>query len=87
MAYSTYFGDKSLVEKYVNGTEMSFHAVVGKNNKAMLFDLPRIKYDSGRPVVPGGNQDVFAEMNGVALAETTGNNHMFLVHRFAEYGI
>lgn len=55
----TYFDNKEILDQILANTETSLDInVVDSNGRAMLFDMPRIKFAGGAPDVPGKNQDV-----------------------------
>jgi len=55
----TYFDNKAILDQILANTETSLDiSVVDSNGRAMLFDMPRIKFAGGAPDVPGKNQDV-----------------------------
>lgn len=55
---TTYFGDLTVADKVINNTESSIDAVFeDKDGRALFFDIPRVKYSSGSPNVPGQDQD------------------------------
>ena len=55
----TYFDNKEILDLILANTETSLDiSVVDANGRAMLFDMPRIKFSGGAPDVPGKNQDV-----------------------------
>ena len=55
----TYFDNKDILDLILANTETSLDiSVVDSNGRAMLFDMPRIKFSGGAPDVPGKNQDV-----------------------------
>lgn len=69
---NTYFGNSNLFDKFLGGTETSlmFRISDGSGN-VYVFDLPRIKFDSGDVSAGGQDQDVFAELNYRALRDQT----------------
>jgi len=72
---STYFGDKTLVEKVLNNTKTDLHIALenGTDLKAIIMDLPRVKYTQGAPAVPGKNNDVTLPLEfGAQKHETLG---------------
>lgn len=65
---STYFGDKSMVEKVIKNTESSLLAVFRDfQGQVVLWDMPRLKYTSGSPGVPGKNTSTTAELGYQAI--------------------
>lgn len=83
-AMRTYFGSKALYDKYVAGTETSINVRVTKDSQAVIFTLPRIKFDSGKIVAAGANQDVLADMTYVAIRDSTTSCHA-QIDRVEEY--
>lgn len=61
---TTYFGDKSILDKILNNTKTSFDVRLGypattsANKETILFDLPALKFADGSPTIPGKNSDV-----------------------------
>lgn len=69
---TTYFGDKTLVEKVINNTETSYDIrFKDAADNILLLDLPRVKYTEGSPSVPGKNDDVTANLAFQAILEPT----------------
>ncbi len=71
---NTYFGNKSLVDKVIANTASSYDIVVGRadgEKPALLIDLPRMKFASGSPQVPGKNQDVMVDLQFTAFRHPT----------------
>ena len=71
---TAYFDDKSLAVDVVNNTESSFDIRFRDSvGRTQLFDVPRLKFSSGAPEVPGKNEDVTIplEYQGI-LDETLG---------------
>ncbi len=65
---NTYFDDDTLLNLLLNNTETSYDfAVKALDGRTMLFDLPRIKFTSGAPDVPGKNQDTVINLGFQAL--------------------
>lgn len=55
----TYFENETLLAKVQNNTESSIDAAWRDDeSQVLLFDVPRLKYESGAPDVPGRNEDV-----------------------------
>lgn len=56
---NAYFDDLTLLNQVLNGTETSVDFVLrSKDGRALLVDIPRIKFSTGAPNVAGKNQDV-----------------------------
>jgi hypothetical protein len=71
---STYFGDKTVLDKIINNTLTSFDIRLGRtdsNNETLVFDFPSIKLASGSPSVSGKNADVMLQANFQALRDST----------------
>lgn len=81
---STYFGDKSLYEKYTNGTETTLNAVVTRSTKAYVLTFPRIKFEDGDKPASARNQDVMVDLPFRALRDTT-TSTAFQIDRFEEW--
>ncbi|RTL04572.1 hypothetical protein EKK58_10250, partial [Candidatus Dependentiae bacterium] len=66
----TYFGDSSLMDKFIAGSKTSIDFTVkDAAGNAYLIDLPEVKFDSANVVAQGQDQDVFAEMNYRAIRD------------------
>lgn len=81
---NTYFDDKTIAEQVINNTETSVNVVVTRNNQAYAFNLPRLKYSSGAPTVPGKNQDVTVNAEYQAILDPT-FGYTIQIQRFEEY--
>ena len=71
---NTYFGDTTLYTLLLNNTATSFDFRVGRadgNQETLLFDMPRVKFASGAPSVPGKNQNVMLPLAFQALRDPT----------------
>lgn len=80
---STYFDDASRLQQILDGTETSFDVSVKSNDgRSLLFDLPRLKFTSGIPEVPGKNADVVINPGYQALLDET-LGYTLHVQRFA----
>lgn len=80
---NAYFENKGYLEDVINNTERSLDIrMQDTNGKVMLFDLPRIKYSEGAPTVPGGNADVFINLNFQALLERDNDLYTLQIQRF-----
>ena len=56
---TAYFDNLDLLNAVLNGTDTSFDVGVRDNTgRALIYDVPRIKFSGGAPDVPGKNQDV-----------------------------
>ncbi|MGC2853955.1 phage tail tube protein [Novispirillum sp. DQ9] len=73
---NTYFGDKSLYEKLINGTVASQSARVSKNSQAFLVTIPRVTYTDGSPNAGGKNQDVELPLQWSASIDSATNCHV-----------
>jgi len=66
-SYSGYFGDLTLMNKFLAGTLTSISAAILKNNQAVVFDVPAATYNGGAtPQVSGENTDVMQELQFMA---------------------
>lgn len=81
---STYFGDTTLYQKYVNNTATSLNFRVNKSSKAMIFTFPNVKFSDGTATAGGSDQDVQAVLPFTAILDTTTNTN-FQIDRFEEY--
>lgn len=69
---TTHFDDRTILQALLAQTETSLdYAVVDADGRAMVFDLPRIKYTSGSPDVPGKNADVTLAAGIQAIRDAT----------------
>lgn len=81
---STYFGDKTLLDKVLNNTLTSFDFRLGRtdtNNETLLFDFPSVKFSSGAPTVSGPNADVMLDLGYQAIMDAT-LQYTMLIERF-----
>ena len=83
-AMSTYFSDETVLDKFYAGSEASVHFIVqDAAGNAYAVEMPRIKYEGGNVVAGGQDQDVFADFNYRALAETAlGQGYTIQICRF-----
>lgn len=66
----TYFGDSSLMDKFIAGSKTSLDfRVQDSAGNSYIIDLPEVKFDSANVVAQGQDQDVFAEMNYRAIRD------------------
>jgi hypothetical protein len=71
---NTYFGDLTYYNLLLANSASSFDFRVGRadgNKEAYLFDMPRMKFSSGAPTVPGKNQNVMLPLAFQALRDPT----------------
>lgn len=71
---STYFGDKTMLDKIIGNTLTSYDIRIGRtdtNNETLVFDFPSIKLASGSPAVQGKNQDVMINAGFQAIMHAT----------------
>ena len=68
---NTYFGDLTLYNKLLNNIATSYDLRVGRDNKYVIIDLPRIKFSSGSPEVPGPDTDVPLNLGFQAMRDPT----------------
>lgn len=67
---STYFDDASIAQDVIDNTETSFNMIFQDDvDHALVIDLPRIKFSSGSPEVPGKNQDVTIPLEYQAIRD------------------
>lgn len=70
---NTYFDSKQILELIVRNTDAEYTTSVSSNDgRGYLIDLPRIKFGSGAPDVPGGDQDAVLNPNYTALLSSFG---------------
>ena len=69
---STYFDDLSLYLDLINGADTSLDfGMRSLDGRALIVDMPRIKYNGGAPQVPGKNQQVTLPLGYDALLDPT----------------
>jgi len=71
---TTYFGDKTGLDKLIANTLTSFDCRIGGadvNSPCYVLDLPSIKLSSGSPGVSGKNADVMLPFGYQAIADAT----------------
>jgi len=71
---NTYFGDSTFYTLLLNNTATSYDFRVGRpdgNKETYVFDMPRVKFTSGAPAVPGKNQNVMLPLGFQALRDPT----------------
>jgi len=67
---STYFDDISIAQDVISNSETSFNLIFQDDvDQVAVFDLPRIKFSSGSPEVPGKNQDVTIPLEYQAIRD------------------
>lgn len=89
---SMYYGSSAVLTKLRNSTATSLNtittmpapAVGSVNRQAIVFDLPRIKFQAGNPSVPGVDSDRMFEPTFRALREPT-LGYAIHLQRFEEY--
>lgn len=81
----TYFGDNTLYDKYVNGTATSFNTRIVQDNKAVVFTIPRCKFEDADAASGGRNQDVMCTLQYRALRDNDLTLTSFQMDRFSEY--
>lgn len=72
---TTYFGDETLLAKLRNGTASGATIALrdAANNCAEVWDIPRLKYTSGFPEVPGIDTDLTTALGFQALRDIANN--------------
>lgn len=66
----TYFGSNATLQKFYDGTVTSLNARVGKNNQAVIFQIPRATLrGGGNPSVSGKNTDVMTMFDFTGSAD------------------
>jgi len=79
---NTYFDDKTMVEKVINNTESAYNIVLADGaNHSMLVDIPRLKFSSGFPEVPGKNEDTTVNLGFQGIKHAT-LGYSMLMQRF-----
>lgn len=69
---STYFDDLSLYQDLIAGAETSIDlGLRSLDGRALLIDMPRVKFNGGAPQVPGKNQQVTLPLGYDALLDPT----------------
>lgn len=71
---NAYFFDKSLYNKYINGTEtaISFRTIDAFGH-GYAFTMPRVKFETDKVNVSGSNTDIMENMTFKALYDSTTN--------------
>lgn len=64
---TAYFDDADLYNEYVSGAAGALSFTISDGSNTYTFTFPKIKYVTGRVVVAGNNQDIYAEMTWQAL--------------------
>ena len=65
---NTYFDNKDILDALLANTDTSYDiAMRNPDGRALLFDMPRIKFASGAPQVQGKNQDAVLPLGYQAL--------------------
>ena len=77
----TYYGSTLLYTKFLDGTPTSLNAVVERNNRAFIVDVPKATYRSGGPPVTGKNTDVMLSLDWQASLESTYFNCSVIFNR------
>lgn len=77
----TYFGSSALYQKYLDGAETSLSVRVEAAGRALVLQLPRVKFESGRVNAAGANQDMMAELTWRAIRDPL-TDAMILIDRF-----
>jgi hypothetical protein len=80
---TTYFDDKSKVEKVISQVETSL-AIGFKDtvNRGYVVDMPRVKLTEGGPSIPGRNDDVIAQLAYTALRGNAPTQYTAKICRF-----
>lgn len=79
-----YFGDETLLDKYLANTATTINVRVAKNSQAQIYTLPNVKLSSANTNASARNQDVVQEIGFTALKDTT-TGTSFQIDRFEEY--
>lgn len=68
---NSYYKTLAIYNKVLNATETSLNWRVDKDSKALVFDVPRAKFEGGNPNASGRNQDVMLEATYRGLLHST----------------
>ncbi len=82
---TTYFGDETLLAKLRNGTASGCTIAFrdAANLTGEIWDIPRLKYTSGFPEVPGIDADLMTPLGFQALRDlANGRDYTVLLSRF-----
>lgn len=82
---TTYFGDSTMLQKLkdnvASGTTIAFRD--SANAKGEIWDIPRLKYNSGFPEVPGIDTDLMTPLGFQALRDVVnGRDYTVMLSRF-----
>lgn len=80
----TYFGDRTLYDKYVAGTPTNLNARTQIDSQAIILTMPNVKFESGSIVAQGANQDVMMDIGYRAILDPVTNCEIQF-DRFEEY--
>lgn len=80
--FNVYFADRTIFEKYVNGTETSLSFLVSDGVRAYAFTIHKMKFTNGTINAGGINQDIIANLEFTALRDPT-TDSMIQIDRFA----
>ena len=83
---TTYFGDASFYNKYLNKTSTSFSVRNVKDSQAVITTIPKAEFNDAEVLVGGGNQDVVVNMTGIGLAsDNTSSAYNIQMDFLSEY--
>lgn len=68
---NTYFGSSSLLSKIRNNTSTSLDFVIKKDNQALVFDMPKVKYATESHSIEGVDTDMMLDLSFQALVHGT----------------
>ncbi|CAA2142747.1 phage tail tube protein [Hyphomicrobium sp. ghe19] len=74
----TYFGDKALAEKLLDGTVGNINLRSQKDGQAVIVSLPRVTFTEGSPSAGAKNQDVMLPLNYQASMDSLTNAHVLI---------
>jgi len=78
-----YFDSISYLLDVINNTERSLDMrVQNTNGKAIVFDLPRLKYSTGGAPVPSQNSDIFINLEFQAILKSATDLYTVQIQRF-----
>jgi hypothetical protein len=80
---TAYFKNKTLLDKYLAGTESSFDFRVGDTaGNAYIFEFPRVKFESDTHPADTANSDIIQTLGFTAIRDAT-YGYTFQVSKFA----
>lgn len=85
---STYYGNNTILNKIRNGTATSYDVRFTDPNgtRVILVDIPRIKFNTGSPAVPGVDTDRTLDTDFTGLRHPVGT-YTIQIQRFEEFQV